>query len=127
MKTLTLIFGAVYGMISVIMGAFGAHAFKKILSPERLESFETAVRYQMYHALLLLLIGFALNFSTSLEKWSAWLLIGGTFLFSATIYLLSFQQVWNVNLRFLGPLTPVGGTMLIAGWFLLILIFAKKF
>uniref|UniRef100_UPI00262EECF9 DUF423 domain-containing protein n=1 Tax=uncultured Chryseobacterium sp. TaxID=259322 RepID=UPI00262EECF9 len=55
MKTITLIFGAVYGMLSVILGAFGAHAFKKILSVERLESFETGVRYQMYAAFFLLI------------------------------------------------------------------------
>ena len=60
MKTITLIIGAIYGMTSVILGAFGAHAFKKILSVERLKSFESGVKYQMYHALLLLIIGFFL-------------------------------------------------------------------
>ena len=62
MKNITLIIGAVYGLTSVILGAFGAHAFKKVLSLERLTSFETGVKYQMYHALLLLLIVFFLKF-----------------------------------------------------------------
>ena len=61
MKTITLVFGAVYGMLSVILGAFGAHALKKILSVERLESFETGVRYQMYAAFFLLIAGYILK------------------------------------------------------------------
>ncbi len=68
MKTITLFFGAFYGMLSVILGAFGAHAFKKILSVERLESFEVGVKYQMYAALYLLIIGFFLKFDTGIEK-----------------------------------------------------------
>ena len=56
MKTLTLIIGATYGLLSIVLGAFGAHAFKKVLSVERLESFEVGVRYQMYAALFLLIV-----------------------------------------------------------------------
>ena len=125
MKTITLIIGAFYGMLSVILGAFGAHAFKKILSVERLSSFETGVKYQMYHALLLLIIGFFLKFETGIEKTTAWFIILGTFLFSVSIYFLSFQEVWGVNLKFLGPITPIGGLLMITGWALLIYIFAK--
>lgn len=125
MKTITLIIGAVYGLTSVILGAFGAHALKKVLSVERLTSFETGVKYQMYHALLLLLIGFFLKFETGIEKTTAWFIILGTFLFSVSIYLLSFQEVWGVNLKFLGPITPLGGLLMITGWALLIYVFAK--
>ena len=125
MKTITLIIGAFYGMLSVILGSFGAHAFKKILSIERLTSFETGVKYQMYHALLLLIIGFFLKFETGIEKTTAWFIILGTFLFSVSIYFLSFQEVWGVNLKFLGPITPIGGLLMITGWALLIYIFAK--
>ncbi len=125
MKTITLFIGAFYGMLSVILGAFGAHAFKKILSIERLTSFETGVKYQMYHALLLLIIGYFLKFDTGIEKWTSWCIILGTFLFSVSIYFLSFQEVWGVNLKFLGPVTPLGGLLMIIGWALLIYIFAK--
>ena len=125
MKTITLIIGAVYGLTSVILGAFGAHALKKVLSVERLTSFETGVKYQMYHALLLLLIGFFLKFETGIEKTTAWCIILGVILFSFSIYLLSFQEVWGVNLKFLGPITPIGGLLMITGWALLIYIFAK--
>lgn len=126
MKQLVLIFGAAYGMLSVILGAFGAHAFKQVLSPEKLISFETGVRYQMYHAILLLVIGFALSFTTSIEKWAAISIIVGVVLFSFSIYLLSFAEHWNINLRFLGPVTPLGGLFLIAGWLLLIIFFVKS-
>lgn len=126
MKTITLIFGAVYGMLSVILGAFGAHALKKILSVERLESFETGVRYQMYAAFFLLIIGFILKFETTSEKWTSILMITGTFLFSVSIYFLSLQDYLGANLKFLGPITPLGGLLMILSWGMLILYFAKN-
>ncbi|ROI00737.1 DUF423 domain-containing protein [Chryseobacterium daecheongense] len=126
MKTITLVFGAVYGMVSVILGAFGAHAFKKILSVERLESFETGVRYQMYAAFFLLIVGYILKFETGSEKWISWLMIIGTVLFSASIYFLSFQDYWGVNLKFLGPITPLGGLLMILSWGMLIFYFLRK-
>lgn len=126
MKTITLVFGAVYGMLSVILGAFGAHALKKILSLERLESFETGVRYQMYAAFFLLIIGYILKFETSTEKWTSILMIVGTFLFSMSIYFLSLQDYLGANLKFLGPITPLGGLLMILSWGMLILYFAKN-
>ncbi|SIT95893.1 Uncharacterized membrane protein YgdD, TMEM256/DUF423 family [Epilithonimonas bovis DSM 19482] len=125
MKNLTLIIGGIYGLLSVILGAFGAHAFKKILSIERLESFETGVRYQMYAAFFLLIVGYLLKFETTSEKWISILMIAGTFLFSVSIYFLSFQDVWGVNLKFLGPITPLGGLFMILSWAMLIWYFAK--
>ena len=125
MKNLTLIIGGIYGLLSVILGAFGAHAFKKILSVERLESFETGVRYQMYAAFFLLIVGYILKFETTSEKWISILMIAGTFLFSVSIYFLSFQDVWGVNLKFLGPITPLGGLFMILSWAMLIWYFAK--
>ena len=126
MKNLTLIIGGIYGLLSVILGAFGAHAFKKILSVERLESFETGVRYQMYAAFFLLIVGYILKFETTSEKWISILMIAGTFLFSVSIYFLSFQDVWGVNLKFLGPITPLGGLFMILSWAMLIWYFAKN-
>ena len=126
MKQIVLIVGALYGMASVILGAFGAHAFKKFLSPEKLASFETGVKYQMYHALLLLIIGFYFSFQNSLEKTSAVSIMVGSFLFSVSIYFLSFSEYWGVNLKWLGPVTPLGGLFMIIGWALLIFCFVKK-
>ncbi|MDQ1160786.1 uncharacterized membrane protein YgdD (TMEM256/DUF423 family) [Chryseobacterium sp. SORGH_AS 447] len=126
MKTITLVFGAAYGMLSVILGAFGAHALKKILSVERLESFETGVRYQMYAAFFLLIVGYILKFDTSSQKWISILMIAGTMLFSFSIYALSMQDYWGMNLKFLGPITPLGGLLMIISWAMLIFYFAKN-
>lgn len=126
MKTITLVFGAVYGMLSVILGAFGAHALKKILSVERLESFETGVRYQMYAAFFLLIAGYILKFDTSSQKWISILMIVGTMLFSFSIYFLSLQDYLGANLKFLGPITPLGGLCMILSWLMLIFYFIKK-
>lgn len=125
MKTITLVFGAVYGMLSVILGAFGAHALKKILSVERLESFETGVRYQMYAAFFLLIVGYILKFDTSSQKWISILMIVGTILFSFSIYGLSLQDYLGANLKFLGPITPLGGLFMILSWGMLIWYFVK--
>ncbi|MDQ0592842.1 uncharacterized membrane protein YgdD (TMEM256/DUF423 family) [Chryseobacterium ginsenosidimutans] len=126
MKTITLVFGAVYGMLSVILGAFGAHALKKILSVEKLESFETGVRYQMYAAFFLLIVGYILKFDTTSQKWISILMIAGTILFSFSIYGLSLQDYLGANLKFLGPITPLGGLLMILSWGMLILYFAKN-
>ncbi|MEI7486770.1 MAG: DUF423 domain-containing protein [Chryseobacterium sp.] len=126
MKTITLVFGAVYGMLSVILGAFGAHALKKTLSVERLESFETGVRYQMYAAFFLLIVGYILKFETSSEKWVSILMIAGTMLFSFSIYFLSLKDYLGANLKFLGPITSLGGLLMIISWGMLIVYFAKN-
>lgn len=126
MKTFTLIFGAVYGLISVILGAFGAHLFKKMLTIEKLQSFETGVRYQMYAAFFLLIIGFFLKFESGTEKWISILMIAGTFLFSFSIYLLAFNEAINLPSKIIGPITPLGGLFMIISWGMLIWYFAKN-
>lgn len=126
MKTFTLVVGAVYGLLSVILGAFGAHALKKIISAEKLTSFETGVRYQMYSALFLLIVGYILKFESPSEKWISILMIAGTFIFSFSIYLLSMSEAWNMNFKFLGPITPIGGLMMIISWAMLIFYFIRN-
>jgi uncharacterized membrane protein YgdD (TMEM256/DUF423 family) len=126
MKTFTLVAGAVYGLISVILGAFGAHALKKVISVEKLTSFETGVRYQMYSALFLLIVGYILKFETPSEKWISILMIAGTFIFSVTIYLLAFSEVAAIPTKIVGPLTPLGGLLMIISWAMLIFYFAKN-
>ncbi|GGF07366.1 Uncharacterized membrane protein YgdD, TMEM256/DUF423 family [Chishuiella changwenlii] len=125
MKNIILTIASLYGMIAVILGAFGAHAFKKLISAEKLASFEVGVRYQMYHAIVLLAVGMYFQFNTGIEKSAAWFLIAGTFIFSVSIYFLSFAEYWNANLKFLGPITPLGGLFMIIGWALLAWIFIK--
>ncbi|MGG8496634.1 DUF423 domain-containing protein [Tenacibaculum sp. TC6] len=117
MSQILLFFGAIYGMLAVIFGAFGAHALKKVLTEEQLKSFETGVKYQMYHALVLLIIGFNIPQPSALLGWSFML---GIFMFSFSIYGLVLSDVKGKKLRFLGPVTPLGGLLLIIGWALLL-------
>ncbi|MFA7617054.1 MAG: DUF423 domain-containing protein [Moheibacter sp.] len=126
MKKTVLLTASVYGMTAVILGAFGAHLFKQFLAPEKLVGFETGVRYQMYNAIVLLVLGLFLKFETAYEKNAVSCLIIGGFLFSVSIYFLSFSEFWGVNLKFLGPVTPLGGLLMIVGWLLLFLYFLKN-
>lgn len=114
-KLVTL--AAFFGLVAIILGAFGAHGLKKVLTAEQLVSFETGVRYQMYHALFLLLIS-QLNVLTDKHKRTIGILTTiGVFLFSGSIFLLSTQELSGIDFRFLGPITPVGGVFLILSWF----------
>ena len=126
MKNTTLIIGAVYGLLSVILGAFGAHALKKVISVEKLISFETGVRYQMYAALFLLIVGYILKFETPSEKWISILMIAGTFIFSVFFYLLAFSEVAAIPTKIIGPLTPLGGLLMIISWAMLIFYLVKN-
>ena len=126
MKTFTLIVGAVYGLVSVILGAFGAHALKKVISIDKLASFETGVKYQMYSALFLLIVGYILKFETPAEKWISIFMIAGTFIFSVSIYLLAFSEVASIPSKFIGPVTPLGGLLMIISWSMLIFYFVKN-
>lgn len=115
-KLVTL--AAFFGFVAIILGAFGAHALKEVLTAEQLVSFETGVRYQMYHALFLLLIS-QLNVLTEKNKRTIGILTTiGVFLFSGSIFLLATQGLSGINFKFLGPVTPVGGLFLIVSWFL---------
>lgn len=110
--------GAIFGMLSVIFGAFGAHALKKILSTEQLQSFEVGVKYQMYHAIVLLILGF--NFE-NIAAAIYWCFTIGIILFSFSIYGLVLSDAKGKKLQFLGPITPIGGLLLVIGWFLLVI------
>ncbi|HSQ46551.1 MAG TPA: DUF423 domain-containing protein [Lutibacter sp.] len=119
MTQFTLLFASILGGLAVVFGAFGAHALKKILSDEQLKSFETGVKYQMYHAIVLLIIGFNFNLETASEKYMVYSFMAGVLLFSFSIYGLVISSAKNKKLTFLGPVTPLGGLFLIIGWGLL--------
>jgi len=104
--------GAVSGLVAVAAGAFGAHALRARLAPDQLAAFETAARYQMYHALALLLVAWAVT------RWAAppvraagWLFVAGTVVFSGSLYALALSGT-----RAFGAVTPVGGLCFLAGW-----------
>lgn len=119
MSRLSIGIGAVLGIISIILGAFGAHALKEVLTEQQLISFETGVKYQMYHAVFLLIVG-SIGFLTEKQKKTILsFTILGVFLFSGSIYLLATQTISGMNFKFLGPITPIGGLLLIISWCLL--------
>lgn len=121
MKETVLTFGALYGGLAVVFGAFGAHALKKRMTEDLLKSFETGVKYQMYHALALLITAQLLPFESSIEKAIGWCFIIGVFLFSFSIYGLCLTTMNGNKWRFLGPITPLGGLLLVAGWMTLLI------
>jgi uncharacterized membrane protein YgdD (TMEM256/DUF423 family) len=115
------------GITAIILGAFGAHALKKVLSVEQLQSFEVGVRYQMYHALFLLFIGVFAFLNEKERLLIFWLTIFGVLFFSGSIYLLATNGITNLKTKFLGPVTPIGGLLLISAWgYLFYAIFSKK-
>lgn len=113
--------GAIFGALAIILGAFGAHALKKIFSEDQLKNFETGVKYQMYHALLLVVLGFNIQLVTQYQNLIYYALTWGILLFSFSIYGLCISSTLNKKLKFLGPITPIGGLLLLLGWILLIL------
>ena len=114
--TIWIITGSIFAALAVLFGAFGAHGLKSRVSAEDLIIFETGVRYQMYHALALILLGLiAMNPNTAITNLTFVLFVTGIFIFSGTLYLIPLT-----GLRWLGAITPIGGTALIAGWISLI-------
>ena len=122
-----LISGAILAGLAVMLGAFGAHALKSRLKEDQLRSFETGVKYQMYHAILLLVLSFNLGFSRILDIYMAHFFIWGTFLFSFSIYGLILSSVNGKKWKFLGPVTPIGGLLLVMGWSLLLYSVIRNF
>ena len=109
--------GALSALISVAAGAFGAHALRGRLTPEYLAVFETAARYQMYHALGLLAVAWAITrWPGPLPVWAGWLFLAGTVLFCGSLYILALTGI-----RWWGAVTPLGGVAFLAGWLCLAL------
>jgi uncharacterized membrane protein YgdD (TMEM256/DUF423 family) len=112
MDRLFFAIGSLAAFLGVALGAFGAHALKARLDADMLGTFETGVRYQMYHAFALLTVGWAYTrWPGTMLTASGWLFVAGTVLFSGSLYVLSFTGV-----RWLGAITPIGGLALLAGW-----------
>ncbi|MEL6809923.1 MAG: DUF423 domain-containing protein [Bacteroidota bacterium] len=114
-KKITLV-AAVLGAVTIAIGALGAHGLKQWVGPEAITSFETGVRYQMYHVIVLLILGFAHPLSEATKKWVFRLFLIGMLLFSGSIYLLALNEALPFSVKFLGPVTPLGGLSFIIGW-----------
>ena len=118
-----LIITCFLGMLAIVLGAFGAHALKEILSITELSSFETAVRYQMYHVIVLLFVNTYDGFSILQKNRISYLFFFGILLFSGSIYAINLTSITAKSIWFV---TPLGGLTLIIGWLLMIIIFLNK-
>lgn len=118
--------GAILGMVAIILGAFGAHALKKVLTIEELSTFETGVKYQMYHALFLLFIGVMTGLSQKAKKIIYNLVVLGIIFFSGSIYLLATNRLTPFDFKIIGFVTPIGGLLLISSWGTLLLNYNNK-
>ena len=121
-----IVIAILFAITTILLGAIGAHYLKNIISEDQLKSFNTCIRYQMFHTIALLIL--ALNnkkFNHHLNK-SLYLMTIGTLLFSFSIYLLSLQDLINISLDFIGPITPLGGIVLILSWIILLISIKKS-
>lgn len=115
--------GACFALLSIILGAFTTHFLKDYLDGSELNSFETGIRYMMYNGLSMLIIS---RLEISKNFWIFRLFLWGTIFFSLSIFLLSIQKIFSINLSFLGPITPVGGALIILGWTIIIFRILKN-
>ena len=114
--------GAISGALAVLLGAFGAHLLKQMLSPEMLDVYKTGIQYQFYHTFALLTVGMLMNSKPSKTlKWSGYLFIGGILIFSGFLYLLAITGI-----KPLGMIVPIGGVMFVAGWICMLIHFLKS-
>lgn len=118
-----LIKAGILGCIAVLGGAFGAHALKEILTSEQLISFNTGTRYQLIHAVVLLILSFLISqYQSKHFSIASKLIFWGVILFSGSIYLLTLKNLIGIEaLKFVGPITPIGGLLIIAGWIYVII------
>lgn len=116
----------VIGALGVVLGAFAAHGLKPLLSISAFESFNTGIRYQMYHSFLLFFIGLSTDIKPNQKSILFKLILTGVLLFSGSIYFLATNDLTPLNFKVIGFITPVGGLILIASWLLLFTYFFKK-
>jgi uncharacterized membrane protein YgdD (TMEM256/DUF423 family) len=117
-----IITAAFFGALAVILGAFGAHALKRILSVQSLDVWQTAVQYHFYHTFGLLFLSTFARYKNALINFASYCFTGGILLFSGSLYILSLKDYMGwTGASFLGPVTPVGGLLFIMGWLSLLL------
>lgn len=117
---------AILGLLGIVLGAFGAHGLKKLIEPENIATFETGVKYQIYHALFLLFTGGSSLITQKAKKAILWLVVVGVAFFSVSIYFLACNSLFSFDFRTIGWITPIGGLLLIAAWAVLFLNIIKQ-
>ncbi|WP_282053620.1 DUF423 domain-containing protein [Maribacter luteus] len=111
--------GVVFGVLAVVFGAFGAHGLAKLIDADAMVTYETGVRYQMYHALFLLVLANTNFLEVQKKKTVFYLTVLGVVLFSFSIYLLAINSLTSFDFKKIALLTPLGGSLLILGWLVL--------
>ena len=111
--------GIFFGLTAVLLGAFGAHGLEKMIDAKAIQTFETGVRYQMYHALFLMILGGCNVLANERKKMVYYFIVAGVVCFSFSIYLLAINELSSFDFKKLALLTPLGGVLLIIGWILL--------
>ncbi|MCO6148004.1 DUF423 domain-containing protein [Flavobacterium sp. NRK1] len=117
---------AVLGAVAIVLGAFGAHGLKNLISVESLSVFETGVKYQMYHALFLLFLGSTSLVSDKVKNIILKLVVAGVVFFSGSVYFLACNVLFSFDFKKIGIITPIGGLLLIAAWVTLFLHLIKQ-
>ncbi len=110
--------GVLFGILAVVLGAFGAHGLEKLVDADAIQTWETGVTYQMYHALLLLILANVKTIPEVHKKWAFYAIVAGVILFSFSIYFLATNTLTSFDFKTIGFITPIGGLSLITGWVL---------
>ena len=118
--------GIIFGALAVILGAFGAHGLEKLVDSDAIQAYETGIRYQMYHSLLLLILANTDFLTEKKKKAIFYSIVFGIVLFSFSIYLLATNDLTPFDFEKIALLTPMGGTLLILGWAILGIRVLKK-
>lgn len=126
MNKIILLTAAVLGVLSIILGAFGAHALKALIGLESLQTFEIGVRYQMYHALFLLFVGSTDLIKPKSKKIIFYLIVLGVVFFSGSIYGLATNVLTNFDFKTFGFITPIGGLLFVLAWMMVFANIIKK-
>ena len=126
MQRNVLLFASISGLLAVVLGAFGAHGLKPLLSSDMLAAYETGVRYHFYHTIVLLVLGFVAQSSDKLVQRAATFFTLGIILFSGSLYGLALSSISRNVWSWLGPVTPLGGLCFMTGWIFIFLFAIKK-
>ncbi len=117
--------GILFGILAVLLGAFGAHGLEKLVDSDAIKTWDTGVTYQMYHALLLLILANVKVIPEGHKKFIFYCIVVGIILFSFSIYLLATNGLTSFDYKTIGFITPIGGLLLILSWILFGLKFGK--
>jgi uncharacterized membrane protein YgdD (TMEM256/DUF423 family) len=120
-----LLAGSVLGFLAVVLGAFAAHGLENSITKDAIETFQTGVRYQMYHAIVLLFVGGTTLLNAKIKKWMYYFVVLGVLLFSGSIYGLATNELTSFDFKTIGFVTPIGGLFLIISWVLMLIDFMK--